>query len=832
MTNGLAAIAGLVRIFRDRKLVLAATLVALAILVIGGSPPSPFAPALGRWQGREIVHLALVVGLISGGLAVAMTLRLARGWGVAAAALALIVLFGFGPVAATAILALVALVIGRLLVAWADGGNDARQGAPLTMAIGYAVLVAILQISVHFAINTPTVAVLAIALFLGVTHRRWLGPVATEASTFCRAPFRPGLAGICLAVPLSLVAVLMVYASYPESHSDALAINLMMAHRIAVAGAWSFDAQTFAFADQPKAGAWLYALHYLLGGEPAARLFNAMLQVLTAAMVFLVAARQAGRAAAALLAGMLLSAPPTFWITLILLDDAALSLFVTAGLIAALNAWRRPGFARYVLAALLLSAAMAAKLQGGFVALPLGLILLVRLARTARPSEMAATVVAILAVFAAIGALPYAYAALATGNPIFPYFNGVFQSPYYPPIDFVDDRWIGKFGADLLVQLTLHTSRFMEGMDGTFGVQHLLLLPPILVAGLWRQRAEFHLVLVTAVISAGLTLAATQYGRYLYPTFPMLALLGATIYRRARREHWGAGFLALLVLIAVANLALTGGLATFYRFQLPNPLAARPAPQPFPVPERWFNQIVNAHDGNSSRVLYLGGRPYGFGLDGQPLYAAWFTPKTLVRLGEVTKPTDVAPMLASLGITHVTLDSDWLDPDPGIAIVRAEIDHLGRLEASLGSGRLYTIAPPLAMPDTDIKLGGDQAARLLGRGWMAPESWGTWAKGDGAELTFRAVGRPQGAEVRLTGSAMPFASEAGAPVVVKVECGGKPVGQLVFDRRQTIQPWSLTIPDAAIGDDGVIALRLTFDPTDRPPPSFRVGFIAFRLTYR
>jgi len=827
----LAAVAGLVRICRDRKLVLAATVVALAILVIGGSPPSPFAPALGRWQGREILHLAMTIGLVSGGTAVAMALRLARGWGVAAALLALVVLFGIGPVAATATLGLVALVIGRLLLAWADGGDGARQGLPLAMAIGYAVLVGILQISVHFPVNTPAVVILAIALFLGVTHRRWLGPIATEVSAFCRVPVRPGLACACLAVPLSLTAVLMVYASYPESHSDALAINLMMAHRIAVAGAWSFDAQTFAFADQPKAGAWLYAVHYLLGGEPAARLFNAMLQVLTAAMVFLVAARQAGRAAAALLAGMLLSAPPTFWITLILLDDAALSLFVTAGLIAALNAWRRPDFASTVLAALLLSAALAAKLQGGFVALPLGLILLVRLARTARAAEIIATVVAILAVFAVIGALPYAYAALATGNPIFPYFNGVFQSPYYPPIDFVDDRWIGKFGADLLIQLTLHTSRFMEGMDGTFGVQHLLLLPPILVAGLWRQRAEFHIVLVAASVSAGLTLTATQYGRYLYPTFPMLALLGATIYHRARRERWGGSFLVLLVVIALANLALTGGLATFYRFHLPNPLAARPAPQPFPVPERWFNQIINAHDGESSRVLYLGGRPYGFGLDGQPLYASWFTPKTLARLAEVTKPTDVAPMLASLGITHVTLDSEWLDPDPGIAIVRAEIDHLGRLEASLGSGRLYTITPPLVMPDTEIKLGGDQAKRLLGRGWMAPESWGTWANGDGAELTFRAIGRPHGAEVRLTGTAMPFAPEAGGPVVVRVECGGHLIGQVVFDRRQTIQPWTLTIPGAAIGDDGVIALRLLFDPTDRPPPRLRVGFVTFRLTY-
>lgn len=105
----------------------------------------------------------------------------------------------------------------------------------------------------------------------------------------------------------------------------------------------------------------------------------------------------------------------------------------------------RPILRRTALLGLLLGTAVALKLTHLVFAAPIGLVAFARWfgPRAARPSLREA--MAALSAGAAAFVLPVAphavHVFLETGNPFFPYFNKLFGSPYFPPIDVKDGRW-------------------------------------------------------------------------------------------------------------------------------------------------------------------------------------------------------------------------------------------------------------------------------------------------------------------------------------------------------------------------------------------------------
>ncbi len=129
-----------------------------------------------------------------------------------------------------------------------------------------------------------------------------------------------------------------------------------------------------------------------------------------------------------------------------MVDLLALPLLLEATALATADAsTSKPVLRRTALLGLLLGVAVALKLTNLVFAVPIGLVAIARWLgpRSARPP--ARTAVAALAAGAAAFVLPVAPHALhvlvETGNPFFPYFNRLFASPYFPPIDVKDTRW-------------------------------------------------------------------------------------------------------------------------------------------------------------------------------------------------------------------------------------------------------------------------------------------------------------------------------------------------------------------------------------------------------
>src|SRR4030095_122600 len=75
------------------------------------------------------------------------------------------------------------------------------------------------------------------------------------------------------------------------------------------------------------------------------------------------------------------------------------------------------------------------------------------------------------------GFWPYAYAWYATGNPVFPYFNAIFKSPFFAPHNFANVLYPGGISFADFYQLTFSSAKHLEGWDGAIGFAMTLLLP-------------------------------------------------------------------------------------------------------------------------------------------------------------------------------------------------------------------------------------------------------------------------------------------------------------------------------------------------------------------
>jgi hypothetical protein len=812
-------------------LTLLATILVIAIGFLGLVKARFFSESIQRWTLPEIMGMGLYIGLILTGFLLSIGMQASLLWFILIVFTWIIFLFGIGPVVSVLYLTLVAIVLGNQLLQLARVPDLEPRGFGLRAALGYAVIIGVFQLTVFLPINTAGF-VLILTLPVLVFQEKTVKTVLREIYDFIQSPLKLKLDTLFLVIPVSLLLILLVYASYPESHSDALTMHLMIPHQILVHARWNFDVSNFTFAVMPKGASWLFSAHYLLGGEPAVRLANFGMTVYSAWLIYAAMRCSTDRRVSSIVTAVFLSAPLTAWVVFVVFEDALVSYLLLAATIILVEKWRYPTGGISFLIALLLSAVVATKIQGFGGAVPVGILLLSRIVwlRSASIKDLAYSFIPIIF----IGAIPYITAVIIAGNPVFPFANGVFKSPYFPPVNFSDNRWVGKASLDLLYNLTFNTSKFMEGSDGAFGMGHFLLLPGILFAILWEERPKVAILTIVSICySLILTLLVSQYARYYYPTFALLAIASQALFRRAQREGWCFLLIILLLGIAVFNFFLTRSLNTFYHFLLPNPFLAEQPTQPWPVAERRFNTIINAEAGADARVLYLV-RPYGAGLDGLPLYGnSWHNYMLRVAIGAINTELDAVNLINSRGINYVETGSEI---KPGLANFNRWLPRIGRLEAQDGSSYLWNIDPLPVVSEFDIPFNGITVKSIIKTGWQPAEEWGTWAFGNSAEWTFRAVDRPLGANVVVSGVAISYSNN----LVLHIFTDNVAIGELRFTKAMERQNWEFLVPATSIGLDNIVLLRYEFDP----PPGcngncfsdnlgqLRLGMIKFRISYK
>ncbi|HLH38626.1 MAG TPA: hypothetical protein VKX39_05715 [Bryobacteraceae bacterium] len=373
-----------------------------------------------------------------------------------------------------------------------------RLDTLLATLAGFSIWIFLLSIAAHFPVNRPAIYFLAFAA-------PYLARSAWPKISFPRAT-----AGHAL-----LIFVLMMHwliALKPETGSDALAMHLAIPEMIARAGRFSFDFREYTWALMPMGGDFAFAGAYLLGGEAAARLLNFAMLALIAAIVYRASLRWLSPGRAALAAALFASTP--------LIQLVTGSLYVEniwAALIAgaAVALWT----GELAVGGMLLGAAFSTKL--GTSAYVPGAIALawIALRKMLRPVRSAAAGAALLVLFASP---PYFYAWVRTRNPIFPFANSFFRSPYFDTsFPMVDARYRPEHSWSAFYALAFRSANFIEGQNGAMGFQYFLLLAPLLI--LLNRKGPRAPVWFGAA-GAAITFLSLPNLRYLYPAMPLVSI--------------------------------------------------------------------------------------------------------------------------------------------------------------------------------------------------------------------------------------------------------------------------------------------------------------------
>lgn len=555
----------------------------------------------------ELLAIAGLVALLAWGLVVARRLAwptaLACAWGLALVTMA-------GPVAVLAVL----LVVAGALAA----GSVLESGASpaLAFVLGAALLAGALGWLLPWPIHLPFVYAPVLVALVAWRRRRLRAYLLRGRVAWTRAV---GRAPRSATLAISLLGIASTGCWLPTLQYDDLAYHLGLPWQLMLHARYALDPTHQVAALAPWAGDVLQAVPQVLARGETRGALNAAWLLAIAALLWRIA-RDLGLA------------PRARWIVLALLG----SLPLLPALLAAMHT-ELPATAATLALATFVSTPTQASTRGVYAVAALsGLLLALKLTH-----PVAAAVLALAAAWrlrgairraplhlagaaaltAGIGGSSYAYAHAVAGNPVLPYFNATFRSPYFPPHDFHDARWQG----DGLLSpwfLTFDTSRYLEGWDGGFGFALIALGGAALVALADRRT---RLLAASAIAATLLPLVLVGYGRYAFPGLVLLlpvavhAVFASFSTRAAAAALVGLALLDLAFLPnaqwhvhtgAAKRALLAGG--------RDEPLLRRYAP------ERIVHARIRAH-GAAGRVLDLGAATHAE-LAGNGRTTTWYAP--------------------------------------------------------------------------------------------------------------------------------------------------------------------------------------------------------------
>jgi len=674
-----------------RKYVVAgALLIGIGLLVWGFVTSNTLIVPTASGSLQKMLAAVAVALVVGGGAMVAR--QWARRIFVSAAILLLLAGFGWIAVAVAVIAFLAFAVVGETILP----GEDAYDTVSVQASIGIGCYLLLFGVLVHFPINTPLVygALLAAPLCRLSTTRLIVGRLARWLDGD-----RPTRADIAAATLLFAIIVLNGSgAAMPEAEFDALNQHLFVEQVVARLGFWTFNVKDYALAVMPMGVDWLFGVGNMLGNEPAAKLMSVLLFLIVMALIFTLCRRLGtDNVTAMLLTALFGSTPITITESYTLFIENGLAIFFLSGF-TILFCYPGPAHRRACAAAIDTGAMLATKLLGAVLAAPLGLGALLLLRHCGGKQRLWAAALGGVGVL--LGLLPYIDATALTGNPVFPYMNGVFHSPLAPMSNFPNFAKGDWLPMDIFYGATFHSEGYGSGMmDGAFGFQITALF---LAAGAAAIVTRSWLML--AALSAGtfyifVIANGVQLGlRYFYPGLPLLtvglaalfrkealprvlcvgvvaALIAVNLYYNDRGYWWSLRSFKWDMLLSSARWDDTSDRYALDRLGL--------------MPIRVLNRRVNTDGLISPRVLTL--MNIGTDLDGTLLSADWMDPELDRRVSKLSSQEDFRRLVRDFGATHAIVDG----ADPRQAKFGSYVAATGKAIAQERFWILYRLSPEL-----------------------------------------------------------------------------------------------------------------------------------------
>ena len=589
---------------------------------------------------------------------------------------------GIGPLVATLLCGVGWYCSGRVAI-------DVLTGQRLTptwttsVAVGAGVFGTAVGLLAHFPINFAFIYYLMLltALFIG---RRHLTPLITEIRNWWNASCRTDGSVDWLSLMIGVVVLfLSLLALLPELMHDALAMHLFVPYYLAANHYWSFDQTTYVWAVMPMLGDWIFSFVHMLAGEVGARLINlACILVLAAQLHHVVLAGSKSGHAAKLSVLVFLTTPLTFTEATSLFIEAPWALFVVTAIILLVQQCLGSVNGRALrVIGLLLGFALATKLGTLpilIAATPFALYLLYRQGR----GELIKSAGSGLLLLGLAGIVPYLTAWMLTGNPVFPFFNAISKSPFYPFQNFGPGSFNHGVDWTLAYRVMFSASDYLEASVGAGGVQWLVLLAPLILVLVAVRHRQGLLLAVIALTSIVLTFQAMSYLRYVFPATVLLGMsMGLAL---GALDSWGPvlrrGMTLVCAVVVAVNLLFYSSGTRAYRDVPLKAILSKEAARDYlehRSPMRLAVQLVNHLNRDSLPVVVLASSLTA-GLETDALYPNWYNHVFASRILSAATVESVAEVIHEYKAAFILLDLNW-KPSSTVALVEAASHEISKI---------------------------------------------------------------------------------------------------------------------------------------------------------
>lgn len=567
------------------------------------------------------------------------------------------------PLLVTILFALASTLLGEWFLRKLSADIDNWVFQLLVGAGLYGTVVGLLA---HFPVNYPGVYGVALATPFFLAQKN-LQQKLFVTKQWISQSHQPGeRTSRWLEISIAVVALLhCMIALMPEVGHDALAMHLFIPGHLSLRHEWGFDVSTYVWAVMPMVGDWIFSIGYMLAGETAARMINVGFIFVVCCLLRDLVMWAGGNVVGVRWAVLLfLTTPLTFTESSSLFIESVWAAFVVAGSLSVFKLLQSANDQNIQLpvAGFLLGGALAAKAVT-FTILPVLLFLLVLWYRTWIRWDLIRSLALGLVLFFAVGAIPYGTAWHFTGNPVFPFFNQIFQSPLYPAMNFDGPSIFGKgLTWDVFYQATFHTEKFLESRPGATGFQWLLLFFPALLALLFSRQHRGVILFVVAGLSIALTFQSITYLRYVFPSFVWFSGgIGVALSPRmtdfvfVRRSLFIVGWVVIVLNLMFFNSG------TYYGDLSLQPLLSFSGREIYlsnRLPIRNSVELVNRLNVGRTPVAVFS-HPLAAGLNSDAFYPTWYNYRFQVGLDEAQTSDAIALLLFEKGVDYVILDGNW-----------------------------------------------------------------------------------------------------------------------------------------------------------------------------
>ena len=557
-----------------------------------------------------------------------------------------------------------AMVLGQFLLRVINIKDIDTSIPMLSFLTGAGVYGTITGLLAHFPINTPLLYLMLLGaplLIFRTDARQLFSSLKQKCTSYDHH------SGKAISVIAALSLFYLVIPIYPEIGHDALAVHLFIPAHILEHLSWGYQPEYYSWALTPLLADWIYTICFALGGETAARLINLVFMGSVALCIRAIANDCSNNNTAENGAVVLFLITP-----LTMIESASLfveniwAAYMIAGSILVVRFMtNRSSFSdTVILGGYFLGIAAATKA----ITLPIfavfGVFALLRFDRLYKEWSNKAFFQGLLLLLA-FGIIPYATAWIISGNPVFPFFNSIFQSPFYPPVDFTNPLFSSGFTWTLPYDVLFKTNSYLEANNGASGFQWLLLLPTTFLFVAYHRNGVGLAYLGIGVTFIFVVFQSQSYLRYIYPACALMTAVSAIGFiTHHETEKWLSNAFKTVFAITLAGNATFMVLTAF-------PYRDFPITALFSQQERshYINQripirravdIVNSINTIGSPVAILGNSMVA-GLKADALHANWYNSKFAVAARKQETADSFQNLLKQYHAEFIILDDNWWD---------------------------------------------------------------------------------------------------------------------------------------------------------------------------